>query len=162
MSDSLQPTPWTAVCQASLSSHQTGQIQHPEPCEYEAYSAPFGSECASEAPTILLRTAPELGSRGWNQGKLKCYRSLRMIFMFVFHIKQVCGCYNFWLDSRIPKRIILTGVSILYVAFLERTTSNSSVPFFFYLCPSTELMFSWSSYSEVGLTCWFVKTCDRV
>ena len=32
---------------------------------------------------------------GWNQGKLKCYRSLRMIFMFVFHIKQVCGCYNF-------------------------------------------------------------------
>ena len=141
---------------------RTGQIQHPEFCEYKVCSAPFGSECTSEGQTILFRSAPELGSRGWYQGKLKCYQSFRLIFRFVFHIKQMCGCYSFWLDSRNPKRIILTDFSILYVAFLERTTSNSSIPFFSYLCPSTELMFSWSSYSDVHLTCWFIKTCDRL
>ena len=98
--------------------------QHPEFCACKVYSAPFGSECTSEVQTIFFRTAPELRSGGWNQGKLKCYRCLHWFsgWWFVFHIKHVCCCYSFWLDSRSPKRLLLTGVSILYVAFLERST----------------------------------------
>ena len=103
---------------------RTGQIQHPEFCEYKVCSAPFGSECTSEVQTIFFRTAPELRSGGWNQGKLKCYRCLHWFsgWWFVFHIKHVCCCYSFWLDSRSPKKLLLTGVSILYVAFLQRST----------------------------------------
>lgn len=70
-------------------SHQTGQIQHPESCECEVYSAPFGTECTSEVQTILFRTAPELGVGHGIRAKLKCYRSLQLIFR-MFSILSVC------------------------------------------------------------------------
>ena len=47
------------------------------------YSAPSSTDCTPEVQTVFFMAAPELGSGGWYQGKLKCYKSLPLIFRFV-------------------------------------------------------------------------------